>query len=132
MIRRVLGFIGIGAQREILSKTLGKPLKDDRLKALAAETWNTLLWACVVIGERCFPKLKGKRFLKIHLAGLAVLLVATIIPVFMAVRAGQKLLDFTWINARREQAREERVKAAENVNNSFEGETNEPGSTATD
>jgi hypothetical protein len=108
MIHKTLNFLGWGAHREIVDKTLGKPLKQDRLKPLISDIWTTFYWACTVIGDKCFPSLKGKQFLKIHLAGVIVLVVASIIPSLLIVRAGKRLTDFEWVNIRREQAMEKR------------------------
>ena len=141
MIRKTLDFLGWGAHREIVDKTLGKPLKQDRLKPLISDIWTTFYWACTVIGDKCFPSLKGKQFLKIHLAGVIVLIAASIIPSLLIVRAGKRLTDFEWVNIRREQAKAKRQQdqtptttqdTSQTPNQSFnsinsqEGEKHEP------
>jgi hypothetical protein len=133
-IRKTLGFLGLGAQGEIFDKTLGRPLRDDRLKAAVSETVGKVLWACIVLGDRCFPGLRGKRLLRVHLGGLIVLIAVSIIPGFLIVRAGRKLMDFEWVNIRREQAKQhhQRQHATENsINTNQGGSGHEPSGATT-
>jgi len=120
---KTVGFLGYNAHKDIFNKTLGRSIKDDRIKFALSETVQKLLWACMVIGDKCFPILRDKRLLgTFHLSGLIVLIAACLVPSLLFVRAGRKLLDFRWVNERR-QSQTIQYRQANNKHNTTTGET---------
>ena len=100
--RKSIDFMGMGAHREILDKTIGRSLRNEKIKAALSDTAQYLLWACVVLGDRCFPGLRGKRILgTLHIGGLIVLIAASLIPALLILRAGRKLTNFDWVTEHR-------------------------------
>jgi len=89
-LRRMLGFFGFGAQAEIARKTLGQTFRVGDTHRLREEG-QRLFWACMVLGDRLFPRLKGKTVGKLHIAGGIVLALASIVPLLLILRLGHRL-----------------------------------------
>lgn len=131
--RKSVDVLGARAHREMLRKTIGRPLKNDRIKPLLAETVRNLLWACLVLGDRCFPMLGGRRLLgTVHLGGLIVLLAAGLIPALLIVRAGRRLTDFGWVNERRHIQKQNATKPIQGDTDDDTGKTADTGGRAED
>jgi len=101
---RILRFFGFGAQAEIAQKTFGQTFRVNDGQRLREEA-TKLLWACMVLGDRLFPRLRGKRIGRFHIGGAIVLALASIVPMLLLFRFGHRLCNHV-------PARHQRVDAA--------------------
>jgi len=99
VIRGLVQFFGFGVQRDLVRKSVGRasvlPVKET-----FANVGGTWLWSCMVIGDRIFPPLRGRKiFNRIHAAGLLVLVLSLVIPVLLFGRVAHRLVRRRFIQA---------------------------------
>lgn len=65
-------------------------------RAAVRETVEKWLWSCMVVGDRLFPALQGKKIAgKVHASGVVVLVVSLSLPVFLAARMIHRIANIT-------------------------------------
>lgn len=90
IVGRFFNFFSPKNQVELIYQSMGKQkglLAASRAKAAMKESIDKWLWSCMVLGDKAFPALKGKKIAgKIHASGVAVLMISLAVPLLLTVR----------------------------------------------